>query len=84
MTDNYKGYALFNDVEDVNLRTRNRAVVMANMYEDYPEPNAKGAVSKKGALLIFGYMDAIPANERNATLKEFYQQMEARGYKEAA
>jgi hypothetical protein len=32
--NSYKGYSLFNDVEDAALRTWNRCVVMCNMNKD--------------------------------------------------
>jgi len=82
--DNFKGYSLFNDILEVGLRTRNRAVVMANMYEDNPDLRDKTTTSKKGALLIFGYMDKVPDGERNDLLEAFYEQMNERGYQSVA
>jgi len=84
MSDNYKGYALFSDVEDTKLRTRNRAVVMANIYEDNPDAVNKYSVSQKGALLIFGYMDKVPEAERAELVTAFHSQMEERGYQSVA
>lgn len=78
--DNYKGYPLFSDVEDDNLRTRNRAVIMCNIFEDNPDRHGNNYVAKNGALLIFGYMDAVPKGERGALVKEFQEQMFSRGY----
>lgn len=78
--NNYKGYSLFEDIEDIDLRTRNRAVVLANIYEDNPHLSDNTSTSKRGALLIFGYMDSIPEGERAVTLESFYEQMESRGY----
>lgn len=82
--DNYKGYSLFNDIEDVNLRERNRAVVMCNIYEDNPHLTDKTTTSKKGALLIFGYMDKVPEESRAELIKTFHAQMETRGYQSVA
>lgn len=81
---NYKGYALFDDIEDAELRTRNRAVVMANMYEDNPDLQNRDSTSKKGALLIFGYMDKVPEAERSSLITAFHKQMEERGYQSVA
>ena len=82
-SDNYKGYSLFNDVLDVDLQRRNRAVVMSNMFEDNPDNSDKNTTSKTGALLIFGYMSAVPAEDRSELTVEFHEQMELRGYYKA-
>lgn len=75
--NNFKGFDLFNDIEDFALRTRNRAVVMANMAED----NTKGPlISPKGAGLILGYFGAIPEGERVAANEKFLENMKQRGY----
>lgn len=79
--DNYKGYALFSDIEDEVLKTRNRAVVMCNIFEDNPDPHGKDYVAQKGALLIFGYMEAVPKGERGSLAREFQKQMLERGYR---
>jgi hypothetical protein len=42
MQNNYKGYSLFNDVEDAALRTWNRCVVMCNVNIDQGEGFAEG------------------------------------------
>ena len=42
MNNNYKGYSLFNDVEDAALRTWNRCVVMCNVNIDSGVDFAKG------------------------------------------
>lgn len=38
----YKGYSLFNDVEEPALRTWNRCVVMLNINKDHGEDFVKG------------------------------------------
>lgn len=38
----YKGYSLFNDVEDNTLQTWNRAVTMSNINEKFNEKMARG------------------------------------------
>lgn len=73
----FKGYSLFNDVEDQALRNRNRAVIMANILEH----NTKGMqVSPKGAALILGYFSNIPKEEREEVEKNFEQFAKERGY----
>lgn len=74
----YKGFSLFNDVEDDLLRIRNRAVVLANMAEDNAEK--VGKVSPRGASLIFGYFQLVPPHERIAVRDKFAEQMKARGF----
>ncbi len=80
MQDNYKGYSLFNEVLDVDLQRRNRAVVMSNMFEDNPDNSNKESTSKTGALLIFGYMASVPEGDRAKLATEFHEQMKTRGY----
>ena len=82
--DNFKGYSLFNDIKEKHLQERNRAAVMANMYEDNPNLDDANTTSKKGALLIFGYMDKVPEEERASLVTAFHAQMETRGYQSVA
>lgn len=73
----YKGFALFNDVEDDALRTRNRAVVLANIAES----NIKDRrINAKGAGLILGYFNQIPLVERNGVKDKFKADMISRGF----
>ncbi len=73
----YKGFALFNDVEDVSLRTRNRAVVLANIAES----NIKDKrINAKGASLILGYFNQIPMDERAPVKDKFKADMIGRGF----
>ena len=74
----YKGFALFNDIEDFNLRTCNRAVVLTNIFQDNSRFNK---VSPKGTALIVGYFDKITPCERDAVTKAFVINMKDRGYK---
>lgn len=78
MNATYKGFELFNDIEDMALRTRNRAVVLANLAED----NTKNRlISAKGASLILGYFMSIPQEERKDVSDEFAKTMQARGFR---
>lgn len=77
MKNEFKGFSLFSDVEDVALRTRNRAVILCNMADD----NQKNRmISPKGLSLILGYFGAIPDEEKNVVKEAFAAQMKERGY----
>lgn len=75
--DNYKGFALFNDVEDVVLRTRNRGVVLANMAIDNMRDQK---LSPKGVLLVLGYFNTVPKEERVNVQASFVESMNERGF----
>jgi hypothetical protein len=83
MTDNikrntYKGFELFNDIIDKTLRTRNRAVVLANIAED----NAKSKlISPKGAALVLGYFQQVPPDERHLVKEKFKECLTERGFR---
>ena len=75
----YKGFSLFNDIADPELRSRNRAVVLTNLAEDYT--NKERRINAKGASLIIGYFDKIPEQERAIVRDKFASTMLERGYK---
>lgn len=77
MQESYRGFDLFNFIEDEALRNRNRAVVLANMAEDNMQANK---VSHKGMAMILGYFELIPEGERNQVKMGFVKQMAERGY----
>lgn len=78
--NNYKGYPIFNEIEDQKLRVRNCAVIMANIFED----NTVGKViSQRGASLLVGYMKNVQVFDRKLLVEEFKRQMKERGYEEA-
>lgn len=77
MTNEFKGFSLFNDITDVALRNRNRAVVLANM-ADAHQRNRK--INPKGFALILGYFQEIPEQERNDVKERFATTMKERGY----
>lgn len=77
MKDTFKGFDLFNDIEDVILRTRNRAVVLANMAEDHTKSKL---ISPKGAALILGYFQCVPVEERQMVTEKFQSNMKERGF----
>lgn len=75
--DQYKGFALFSDITDVALRTRNRAVVLANIATDNTRNRR---ISPSGAGLILGYFNAVPEDERAVVQNAFKSVMSERGY----
>lgn len=76
----YKGFSLFFDIEDNALRSRNQAVVLANMAES----NSKNRrITPNGAGLIIGYFDRIPKEERKTVYDKFVVEMKARGFEYA-
>ena len=81
---NYRGYALFSDVEDRDLRTKNQATVMANIFEDSPDVKDKRLVSKRGATILFGYMENVFPEDRATVISLFEGKMKERGYSYAA
>lgn len=73
----YKGFSLFSDVEDIDLRTRNRAVVLSNIAEQ----NIKDRrINSKGVALILGYFNQIPMAERAGVKDKFKADMISRGF----
>jgi hypothetical protein len=75
--DMFKGFSLFNDIEDVDLRNRNRAVVLANIAEDNTRNKM---ISPKGAGLILGYFGLVPPEEREEVKDRFTVNMLQRGF----
>jgi hypothetical protein len=76
-TNDYKGFSLFNDIDDSSLRNRNRAVVLANIAEN----NAKNRlISANGLSLIMGYFNNLPKEQREELIPEFTQHMKERGF----
>ena len=73
----YKGFELFNDIEDQALRTRNRAVVLANMADDHTKNKM---ISPNGAGLMLGYFSQIPETERKEVQDAFVKNIKERGF----
>lgn len=57
------GYTLFNDIEDIELRSYNRAMIMANIIEDNLAEK-DGRVNQKGMYHSTRYFEAVPVSER--------------------
>lgn len=75
--NNIKGYALFTDISDFNLRAANRAAVMANIFEDN---SRDGATSERGLALLKDYFEEVPYEDRLPTYGVFQQTLRERGY----
>lgn len=74
----YKGFELFNDIEDRELRARNQACVLANISED----NSRNRlISPKGAALVLGYFQQIFEGDRDIVKTKYKDQMNQRGFK---
>lgn len=77
MTQMYKGFDLFLDIEDQVLRTRNQSVVLCNIAED----NTKNKlITPRGAALILGYFSAIPDADKELVNEQAKAGMKLRGY----
>ena len=73
----FKGFDLFNDIEDTQLRNRNRACVLANIAQD----NCKNRlISPGGAGLILGYFKQVPELDRNEVKNKFMEFMTQKGF----
>jgi hypothetical protein len=64
----YQGYSLFFDVEDTDLRARNRSIVMYNVYDDHSK---NGVTSAKALPIMLGYLQKIPLEERADVVARF-------------
>ena len=60
--ETFDGYELFNDVDDPELRARNRANVVKNMFNDYAGKG--GYVARKHIQVIAEYISLFAQEER--------------------
>lgn len=74
----YKGFSLFNDVDEAPLRTHNRARILANIAQD--NTNKLKRISANGAGLIMGYFLRVPEGERASVRDAFATLMKKDGY----
>ena len=74
----YKGYELFFNIADEELRSRNQAVVMANIALDHRTD--KKTISATGAGLIAGYFNEIAPQFRQKVLAKFQERMKEEGF----
>ena len=70
---------LFNDVEDLALKSNNRAAIMANLFEDNMLPGNRNT-SSKGAAHIMAYYLLIPRGERKLACTFYKDMMNERGF----
>ena len=75
--DSVMGTSLFNDVEDIQLRDRNRGVVLANIYEDNMSDSKK--MNQKGLNILAAYYRAIPTDERPEAYNGMFVELCKRG-----
>lgn len=64
----YCGYGLFNDVDDVEVQSYNRGRTIVNIMED--NSDGAGKISQRGAMLSAGYLLSIPESERASAYNE--------------
>lgn len=75
--DNYKGFALFNDVVNAQLRINNQATVLANIAADNMRDSK---LSPKGVSLVLGYFSAISPEDRANVQIGFVNKMKEHGF----
>jgi len=75
-TREYDDYSLFDDVEDDLLRTRNRCIVMYNIYDSTTKD---GKTNARGTKQLMEYLNMIPQNERADILSGFRIMLENQG-----
>lgn len=73
----YMGLDLFMEVEDQELRDRNRGMVMINLFEDN---NKQGRLDPAGLSVILGYFAQLPPAERLGALEYFNAIAKSSGY----
>jgi hypothetical protein len=73
----FKGFDLFNDIEDKDLQRHNRAAILTTILEKF---HRDGKVSAQGASVTLGYFNCIPEAERIDLLKEFVKAAAQRGF----
>lgn len=78
VNNTYRGYSLFNDIEDATLRSRNRAVTLCNIAEAHT--NKEKRISPGGAALMIRYTEQIPEDDRKSVLEKMVVFMKERGY----
>jgi len=71
-------YTLFEEVEDRELRDRNRGVVMVNIYEDYCRDDKMSAA---GVAALLGYFKQIPDDEQASAFVMFNTLIQQRGHR---
>jgi len=78
-SDNYKGYSLFNDITDAELRNRNRAVTMCNIILSNLDKETK-KITLRGTDLVLNYFNLVPKEDRAEVSDGLVIAMEDRGF----
>ena len=73
----YEGFGLFNDIAEDELRTRNRAVSMYNIYDLHSDD--EGNMNDKGRGLMHGYFGHVPEEERSVVFVAFLEILRRHG-----
>lgn len=73
----HRGFELFNDVEETNLRNQNRAVVLSNISEDHSKNRL---ITPKGMALILGYFNEVPMEDRLDVKDRYANEMRLKGW----
>ena len=74
----YKGFNLFFDISDEELRSRNQAVVLRNIAQAHRQKDNN--ISAQGAGLIVGYFSEIAPQFRAKVMEKFEQAMKEDGF----
>ena len=75
--EDFKGYTLFNDIEDVSLRNRNRAVIMSNIAKFNVR---SGKINAKGQEILIGYFYSVPDTDKKDVMERFEERTKEIGY----
>lgn len=75
----FMGYSLFNDIDDVELRTRNQAVILANIAENGTDKTTK-KITPKTAALILNYFKNVYDKDKAVVQTKFAKFMKERSY----
>lgn len=73
----YSGYGLFNDIDDVEVKNYNRGRIIVNIMED--NSDGKGKITDRGAMLSYGYLLSIPEDEREGAYSEAEKILKQKG-----
>lgn len=73
----YSGYGLFNDIDDVEVKNYNRGRIIVNIMED--NSDGKGKITDRGAMLSYGYLLSISEDERAGAYNEAEKILKQKG-----
>ncbi len=73
-------YSLFNDIENPELRARNRGIVLANIAMDHQSPRKEGSLTATGTAKVLDYFGHIPMAEREMAMGNFMAHLKREGF----